>query len=67
MGTKNAAILRLRTAISFRHHKYKDILLIHKHIIKKIIRLLFGIILNNMYICIRRVTYKRMKLYATVS
>lgn len=30
-------------------------------------RLLFGIILNNMYICIRRVTYKRMKLYATVS
>ena len=29
--------------------------------------MLFGIILNNMYICIRRVTYKRMKLYATVS
>lgn len=29
--------------------------------------ILFGIILNNMYICICRVTYKRMKLYATVS
>nr|DAT85694.1 MAG TPA: hypothetical protein [Caudoviricetes sp.] len=29
--------------------------------------MLFGIILNNIYICIRRVTYKRMKLYATVS
>jgi len=45
MGTKNAAILRLRTAISFRHHKYKDILLIHKHIIKK--NNIWNVIWNN--------------------